>query len=85
MGDRGAVGDRGGGSAPAQRRNLSPAHGSNPNAYKDIMAEQVGTASGEPAAGDGLAVPTTVGDRGSGSAPAQRRNISPAYGSSPNT
>ncbi len=80
------VGDRGGGFSPAQRRNLSPAHGDKPATYRSVLMGHSGAASGEPAAGGGSTVPARASDRGGGeAAPAQRRNLSPAHGSSANT
>jgi hypothetical protein len=74
------LGERGGGAAPAQRRNLSPAHGNRQATYRDVLVEHSGAASGEPAAGSGPTGPATEGRRGGGAAPAQRRNLSPARG-----
>jgi hypothetical protein len=79
------VGDRGGGSAPAQRRNLSPARSNKTTLYKSVVMGQSGAASGEPAAGGGSTVPVRASNRGGGAAPAQRRNLSPGHGSSTNT
>ncbi len=80
------VGERGGGSAPAQRRNLSPAHDDTQATYRDVLVEHSGAASGEPAVGSGPTGPATEGRRGGGAAPAaQRRNLSPARGNSPTT
>ncbi len=81
------VGERGGGSAPAQRRNRSPAHDiiDRRATYRDILVERSGAASGEPAAGSGPTGPATEGRRGGGAAPAQRRNLSPARGNGPTT
>ncbi len=58
--------------------------GGKPATYKSV-AGQSGAASGEPAAGGGSTVPATVGRRGSGTAPAQRSNLSRAHGSTPTT
>jgi hypothetical protein len=80
------VGERGGGAAPAQRHNRSPAHGKDRRAtYRDVLVERSGAASGEPAAGSGPTGPATEGERGGGAAPAQRRNLSPARGNGPTT
>ncbi len=79
------VGERGGGSAPAQRRNLSPAHGDKHATYRSVVMGRGGAASGKPAAGGGSMVPATVGERGGGAALAQRHNLSPAHGNSANT
>ncbi len=54
------VSDRGGGAAPAQRRNLSPAHGNSPNTYQDIEGAQSEAASGEHAAAGGPAEPASL-------------------------
>ncbi len=79
------VGERGGKSAPAQRSNLSPAHGDKQPTNRDVLVERSGAASGEPAAGSGPTGPATVGKRGGGAASAQRRNLSPARGTGPTT
>ncbi len=80
------VGERGGGAAPAQRHNRSPAHGKDRRAtYRDILVERSGATSGEPAAGSGPTGPATEGRRGGGAAPAQRRNLLPARGNGPTT
>jgi hypothetical protein len=51
------AGDRGGGAAPAQRRNLSPAHGNSANAYQGLEGAPNEAASGEHAATGGPAEP----------------------------
>jgi hypothetical protein len=79
------MGERGGGSAPAQPSNFSPADGYNRATYKDVLVERSGAASGEPAAGSGPTGPATEGKRGGGAVPAQRRNLSPARGNGPTT
>jgi hypothetical protein len=56
--------------AQLTEKPLSPASGEG----------SVDGARGEPAARDGPAGPATVGGRGGGAAPAQRRNLSPAHG-----
>jgi hypothetical protein len=51
------AGDRGGGAAPAQRHNLSPAHGNSANAYQGLEEAPNEGASGEHAAAGGPAEP----------------------------
>jgi hypothetical protein len=54
------VGERGGGSAPAQRRNLSPAHGNSASTYQGIEGAQSEAASGEHANASGRAEPASL-------------------------
>ncbi len=70
--------DRGGGFAPAHRRNLDPAHSDNRTLSKVIAAAPQPNASGGGYVGSRPSMPTQRDDRGGGFAPAHRRNLDPA-------
>jgi hypothetical protein len=73
-------GDRGGGFAPAHRRNLEPAHSNNQTLSKVIAAARQRNASSSNTAGSRPSVPTQEGENWGGSAPAPSNNFDPALG-----
>ncbi len=73
-------GDRGGGFAPAHRRNLDAVHSNNQALSKDIAAARQRNASSGNAAGSRPSMPTQEGESWGGSAPAQSNNFDPALG-----
>ncbi len=73
-------GDRGGGLAPAHRRNLEPAHSYKQTLSKVIAAARQRNASSGNTAGSRLSVPTQEGESWGGSAPAPSNNFYLALG-----
>jgi hypothetical protein len=73
-------GDRGGGFAPAHRRNLLPAHNNNQTLSKVIAAALQHNASGDNTAGSRPREPTQEGESWGGSAPAPSNNFEPTLG-----
>ncbi len=73
-------GDRGGGSAPAHRRNLGPAHNNNQTLSKVIAVALQRNASGGITLGGRPTLPAPEGGSWGGSAPALSNNFSPLLG-----
>ena len=72
--------DRGGGFAPAHRRNLDPAHSDNQTLSKVIAAAPQPNASGGGYVGSRPSMPTQKGESWGGLAPAQSNKFDPALG-----
>jgi hypothetical protein len=73
-------GDRGGGFAPAHRRNLDAAHSNNQALFEVIAAARQRNASSGNAAAGRPSMPAQEGESWGGSAPAQSNNFNPAPG-----